>query len=233
MMVCRTTSGRWGRFMADPFNPYVVLGLVRDSTEHQIKAAHRQHAKRLHPDIGGDRAAFEAVQRAYDLLMDPERRAHFDQTGDSAEPRDQNPLIPIVEMLAHLMDELLSGLGEKQIEPKRVDMMFMLKQAVKERQAEHNRAKVAMGSAKVLIGDLAARFDLKAPGQNVIRGMLEAKVRWFDDNIGRAEREAAICDRALALLDGYSFKIEPTVALQGSFQQVFGLGNMAPFVRGV
>ncbi len=65
------------------FDPYDVLGVRRDATQEEIRAAYRKLAKQLHPDLNpGDREAgekFKAVAAAYDLLGDPEKRARFDR----------------------------------------------------------------------------------------------------------------------------------------------------------
>ncbi|CAI5478750.1 unnamed protein product [Closterium sp. Yama58-4] len=65
---------------------YDVLGLARrDASMHDIKLAYRREARRYHPD---SRAAglseaestrrFIAVQRAYDVLSNPQQRARYD-----------------------------------------------------------------------------------------------------------------------------------------------------------
>lgn len=59
-------------------DPYRVLGVPRGASIVQIKAAHRSLAKRYHPDAGGDRDRFLAVQDAYLLLSDPLRRRDWD-----------------------------------------------------------------------------------------------------------------------------------------------------------
>ena len=35
-----------------------------------------------HPDKGGDGVKFKLIQRAYDVLSDPEKRSHYDATGE-------------------------------------------------------------------------------------------------------------------------------------------------------
>ena len=61
-------------------DPYHVLGVLRGATTAQIKAAHRRLAKRYHPDGStGDEARFLALQEAYQLLSDPERRLEWDR----------------------------------------------------------------------------------------------------------------------------------------------------------
>jgi len=64
-------------------DPYETLGVKRDATQDEIRAAYRKLAKTLHPDLNpGDRAAeerFKTVAGAYDLLSDAEKRARFDR----------------------------------------------------------------------------------------------------------------------------------------------------------
>ena len=35
-----------------------------------------------HPDKGGDGVKFKLIQRAYDVLSEPDKRAHYDSTGE-------------------------------------------------------------------------------------------------------------------------------------------------------
>ncbi|MBX3216818.1 MAG: DnaJ domain-containing protein [Labilithrix sp.] len=42
-----------------------MLGVGRDVTEQELKAAYRKRALETHPDHGGDDAAFRRVIRAY------------------------------------------------------------------------------------------------------------------------------------------------------------------------
>ena len=52
-----------------PVDPYAVLGLAAGATAVEMKAAFRRRARELHPDHGGDTAAFIALKRAYDGLI--------------------------------------------------------------------------------------------------------------------------------------------------------------------
>ncbi|MGH7070345.1 MAG: DnaJ C-terminal domain-containing protein [Acetobacteraceae bacterium] len=64
-------------------DPYKVLGVAREASQDEIRAAYRKLAKKLHPDLNpGNKGAeerFKDVAGAYDLLGDAEKRARFDR----------------------------------------------------------------------------------------------------------------------------------------------------------
>lgn len=67
---------------------YEVLGVSRDATADQIKAAYRKLARKHHPDMNpGDKKAearFKEIQGAYDILSDAEKRSKYDRYGHAA-----------------------------------------------------------------------------------------------------------------------------------------------------
>jgi molecular chaperone DnaJ len=64
---------------------YIVLGLERGASVSDIKRAYKRLARRFHPDINpGDRMAaaqFRQIAEAYETLIDPDRRRHYDAAG--------------------------------------------------------------------------------------------------------------------------------------------------------
>eukprot|EP00884_Botryococcus_braunii_P018573 jgi/Botrbrau1/539/Bobra.0010s0014.1 len=67
-------------------NFYRVLGVEPDATSAQIKAAFRQKALEVHPDVSNDPDAeerFKLLARAYDVLFDNETRALYDKYGEA------------------------------------------------------------------------------------------------------------------------------------------------------
>ena len=65
---------------------YEVLGVNKSSSKDEIKSAYRKLAKKYHPDNKetGDEKKFKAVQEAYDILYDDQKRAAYDRFGFSA-----------------------------------------------------------------------------------------------------------------------------------------------------
>jgi len=66
---------------------YEVLGVGRDAAKDEIKSAYRKAAKKYHPDLnkGNPQAEekFKELSEAYEVLMDDEKKALYDQYGFS------------------------------------------------------------------------------------------------------------------------------------------------------
>lgn len=61
---------------------YELLGVGRDATPAEIKAAYRSLVKTHHPDIGGDPEFFVKLNAAYNVLTNEEERKYYDSTGE-------------------------------------------------------------------------------------------------------------------------------------------------------
>ena len=57
---------------------YATLGVAKNATPDEIKKAYRKLASQHHPDKGGDKAKFQDIQSAYDVLSDPQKKAQYD-----------------------------------------------------------------------------------------------------------------------------------------------------------
>jgi curved DNA-binding protein len=66
---------------------YKILGVARGASAEEIKRAYRKLAMQFHPDRNpGDKQAedrFKEINEAYQVLSDPEKRARYDQLGES------------------------------------------------------------------------------------------------------------------------------------------------------
>jgi len=62
---------------------YNLLGVPRTASTDEIRNAYKEKAMLHHPDRGGSPEVWSSMQKAYDTLSDPQRRAMFDKQQSS------------------------------------------------------------------------------------------------------------------------------------------------------
>ncbi len=65
---------------------YEVLGVSRGADQDEVKRAYRRLARKYHPDVNKDPGAedkFKEINRAYEVLSEPEIRARYDRFGEA------------------------------------------------------------------------------------------------------------------------------------------------------
>ena len=92
-------------------NLYERLGVDQGATKAEIKAAYRKLASEFHPDRNRDDGAHEimqSIQEAYSVLSKPDRREHYDRSGEVDNPEarlDRCAETKIMEALSSLLME--------------------------------------------------------------------------------------------------------------------------------
>jgi curved DNA-binding protein CbpA len=181
---------------------YKLLGLKRGASKAEVRKAYRRKAKVSHPDKGGSAEAFSALATAHDVLSDERRRERYDATGEIVAAKPDNADVAAIEIIAQKLGLIIHsehdvsalGIGE------------MIEQAIREdiarRQAgiaDHNRA--IERAAR-----LRARVKRKAEGaDNTLARVLDWHERSAKDLIKKSEDAVSSMERALEILDGYSF----------------------------
>ncbi len=71
---------------------YKILGVDKTIAQKDVKKAYLKRAKQFHPDLHPDdpkaKAKFQALQEAYDVIGDPEKRAKYDKYGEQWQQAD-------------------------------------------------------------------------------------------------------------------------------------------------
>jgi molecular chaperone DnaJ len=93
---------------------YDILGIPRNSSVDEIKAAFRKLARQYHPDVSKEPDAeekFKEINEAYGVLSDPEKRARYDQFG-RAGLGDMGGMPDFATMdFGDIFEELFGGFG--------------------------------------------------------------------------------------------------------------------------
>jgi len=61
-------------------NLYEELGLKKNATISEIKSSYRSLVKQHHPDAGGKKERFLAIQNAWETLNDPIKKKQYDSS---------------------------------------------------------------------------------------------------------------------------------------------------------
>jgi molecular chaperone DnaJ len=65
---------------------YEILGVSRSADKEEIKRSYRRLARKYHPDVNKEEGAeerFKEINRAYEILSEPESRARYDRFGEA------------------------------------------------------------------------------------------------------------------------------------------------------
>ena len=72
---------------------YKILGVDKTIPQKDVKKAYLKRAKQFHPDLHPDdpkaQAKFQALQEAYNVINDPEKRKKYDQYGEQWKQAEQ------------------------------------------------------------------------------------------------------------------------------------------------
>jgi molecular chaperone DnaJ len=69
-----------------PGDYYEILGVARDASKEDLKKAYRRLARKYHPDVNKEVGAedrFKEINRAYEILSEPETRSKYDRFGEA------------------------------------------------------------------------------------------------------------------------------------------------------
>ena len=76
--------------MANNTDFYQILGVSKNASDQELKSAYRKQALKWHPDKHAGEAKKEAeekfkeINRAYEVLRDPQKKQMYDQFGHAA-----------------------------------------------------------------------------------------------------------------------------------------------------
>lgn len=172
---------------------YQTLGVARDATPEEIKAAYRRCSSTAHPDKeGGSVERMQAVNRANDVLSDPTRRAQYDRTG-SDEPADSPG-----KMAAKLLDDAFGKALDTDAEP----VLFTRKHITNTIQ-HLNEVQARTRRERNKLEKRSGRTRVKEGVRNVVQEMIDRRIAAKTVTINECDAALEACKIASALLDDY------------------------------
>jgi molecular chaperone DnaJ len=121
---------------------YELLGLQRGADEAAVKAAYRRLAKECHPDRRNgckeSEAQFKAINEAYDVLKDPQKRAAYDRFGRAAfqngghDPFGSAGFEGFSDIFSTIFGEFMDPRGQRQNAARGADLRYDLELSLEE-----------------------------------------------------------------------------------------------------
>ncbi|ANL43154.1 DnaJ family heat shock protein (plasmid) [Rhizobium phaseoli] len=204
---CPDVPGSNGAGVTDPYD---ILGVDRDADEAQLKAAYRRLAKVAHPDSGGDSQAFDHLQKAYALLLDPVRRKVYDDTGYDVEFADAAELQALV-----IIEKLVTDAVLDERAPGSFDPVAVMQDSLSEelRKARFSKSELERHASRV--GLHLERLE-KQSGRDVLAHMFRARIEAIGKAVAETEAKIKATERAADMLSGYVYDIDPSLLPEAS-----------------
>ncbi len=180
-------------------NHYQVLGVPPNASPADIKSAYRKRSREAHPDKGGDHEDMAAINRAYDVLGNPELRKRYDETGLSDRPT------PIEAVARSILLDLFAQSAKKR--------QGKVNHITRTRKALKDGFKEAENKIQYLNDEIGAiQFDIEAvrvtPGTfNAFAAVMEKEIESRREAIRRIEAQTKAGQLALKMLDDYKCDI--------------------------
>lgn len=181
---------------------YETLGVPSDATPAQIKAAFRKLASQHHPDReGGDAQKSAAVNDAYAVLSDAERRARYDAGERDARPptaEEQHELRVLMMLNAAMNDALDEPMTET------LGIVSTVRKALRTaaKNAKDGSAKAMADAAR--LERMKAKVQRKAAaGHDIVSELIDGRISKIRDLAAQATKESRELTDALARLDDY------------------------------
>src|SRR3954454_17399850 len=122
---------------------YDLLGVARGSDDAAIKAAYRRMAKECHPDrhngCSEQAERFKAINEAYDVLKDPQKRAAYDRFGKAAfqngggqDPFGSAGFEGFSDIFSTIFGEFMDPRGDRQNAARGADLRYDLELSLEE-----------------------------------------------------------------------------------------------------
>lgn len=187
-------------------NLYEILGINPDASPDGIRRAYRKQAMKHHPDRNGDKAVFQQVQHAYEVLSDVERRKRYDETGDTstqAQTEEMALRAMALENLAKLLNKVVNEMDVEHDDlVEAINAVLMkVKSSV---EAERDQILKAIERHE----KAEKRFKVKE-GENEASSLLRSVIAGLNMKLNTSEHELKLAILMIDIMDRHEYEHDP------------------------
>jgi len=185
---------------------YEELGVGKTASEDEIKAAYKKAAKRTHPDAGGDADAFEKIKQAKRILLNPNARKKYDDTGaiDESDLRTEQD-----QAFSMAMQAIYNAIAHFETAGSDLFQCDLVGEASRQLTADIQTCEKSIRGtekAALKLQELARRFRPKHKnGSNRIAIALKTRAAEFARLIAQHKERLALLQMALEIVDAHIF----------------------------
>lgn len=197
-------------------NLYEILDVPKDASESDIKKAYRKKAQTSHPDKdGGDEELFKAVQKAYEILSDANKRKHYDETGEESKDNLNND---VIESLIGIVLNVVQG-----NDVKRNNILATAITLVHRQQDAHRSKRKQAELEHERLVEAASRISCVEGKENILKLALESQANRIKMALQEIDKVLSIGEEILVVIADYSYETDqmPTWGTGQTFQPWF------------
>jgi curved DNA-binding protein CbpA len=180
---------------------YDELELPRNCTFEEIKQQYRTLAQIHHPDKGGNEEKFIRLKEAYETLIDPIKRTHYDSTGEHYEDTNINNEVNtrLSNMIPHFT---------QQINPELDDLILKMKVDIYEAQRNTNNSINMCNDLIRRLTIISSKIKLKQNGENFLKSIVDTKIILKQSEVANYKRTLLVFDKMLEILEDYHYSLQ-------------------------
>jgi DnaJ-class molecular chaperone len=197
-------------------NPYQTLNINKTATDAEVERAFKQAAKRTHPDKpGGSKEKFNEAVRSKQLLLDPARRKHYDQTGNFTDPEPDNsanfPISLIMNIITNAAARFANNVGG---DPTQTNLLDHVRKQLTDTLNKGKLQRATHQKVADTLKQIEQRLKQKVRRKKSVSPMLKlaivAQAAAVERDVAKLDPQIEAHERALKLLDDWTFEVATT-----------------------
>lgn len=212
---------------------YDLLGLTADAKDADIRKAYKSKAKKLHPDTNGgiESEEFVKMKKAYDILINPETRKMYDETGIVDGEHESKLMNAAIGGLQHCFNLLVDKVGPDDMIY--VDVINSMKNNIRENLGQHkkNQLEASKAIAKIEKAKKATekRLKIKKGAPNIFIMALDKSAQPLRDMMIKSDQAILLCETMMGMLENYEYEFDqkPFDTDTTSMSSIFSVWNRA------
>jgi len=198
-------------------DPYAILGVPRDAPNDMIKRAYRALAAIYHSDVFcGDPNTFIAIGRAKDCLLDPKKRALYDEFyifGDHTRKPVKRAAIAKVQMMMNQTIAKAPDLAHTDI---KASMLQGIKQGIIQIDNDIKRVKEKIRKHEKIMTRISSTGQQGEVLIELLKLDLKIAIKQHQAEIANLKAEILIFDEVIILLKEFECTYEKKSELTGA-----------------